>query len=374
MATYNININSSYPPPNPPSTFVEDSQEKQQIKETINLFCSGHQQLSEGINRMTQISMRSPDGHVYLPVLNSMQMQMQNVSMQINYLIKQARLLPVEQSQIQPSPTPIAGAGMPQSLSIPFWNGMGGVWPGNSYLAPPRPIQQAYSLEFGAGNSQIQGPLSPVPVIQKANSPSNQGQSLKRPLENPFDLPKAKRPLENPFDLPKAKRLYSDMNSQIILTSTDTDQQDFINAIKRGTKTALDNCSQPTNVDVVIDENGNTPLLWIIRNHPHPTNPVKTLLEWGANPNAQNNDGQTALHLALQKGTVRRKESMDGVIEKLLEWGTLVDRKDKLGRTPSESATTKHGISTLKSYLAKGTSNQNQSLKRPIEKPLEGAH
>ncbi len=351
MATYNININSHYPPPNPPSTFVEDSQEKQQIKEAINLFYSAHQQLSEGINRITQISMRSPDSHLYLPILSSMQMQMQNVSMQINYLIQQAGLLPIEQSQIQPSPTPIAGAGMPQSLSVPLWNGMGGVWPGNSYLAPPRPIQQAYSPELGAGNGQIQGPLSPVPVIEKANSPSNRGQSLKRPLENPFDPPKAKRSHSKPI----------------------SDEQSFIDAIKIGTLRALDKYSQPTNVDVVMDENGNTPLLWIIRNHPHPTNLVKTLLEWGANPNAQNNDGQTALHLALQNGTVKRRQSMEDVIKQLLERGALADTKDKQGRTPSESATTHAGISILNRCLHKeGTSNQNQWLKRPIKKPLEG--
>ncbi len=300
---------------------LADSQEKQQIKAAIDFFVSG--ELSQGINQMTVMGMRSANGQLYLPILHFMKMHMQSVSNQINHLIQQAGIPPIGHRQIQglPSPIPVIGTGMSLSQSLSAPSGSSGM-----------------GLE-----------------LSLASNP-------------PLSLEELKVRLANSM-MEKIQGSKGTVTSEVILTS---DEECFIKTIKTGGLSDLRKYKTLiSKTDLVIDENGNTPLLWIIRNHPHPTTFVETLLKWGADPNAQNNDGQTALHLALQKGTVQRKQSMDKIVEKLIERGARVDSRDKRGLTPLQSATANSGISVLESYLANEPANQSRSLKRPLENAFD---
>ncbi len=325
-----------------------DSQEKQQIKEAIDLFCSG--QLSQGIHRMNQISMRSANSHLYLPILNLMKMQMQSVSVQINHLIQQAGLPPVEQSQIQPFLAPVAGAGMPQSLFSPSLNGVGSAQLGNFYLAP-RPIQQDNLPKPKVGNSPIRNFSSP-PIIdtrsgmpQSPLSPSGaSGMGLQQPI--PFN-PQA--PMQ---------KIQEDKGNV-----ANSDEQRFILIIKTGTCADVYkyiNSNKNLNLEMVIDEEGNTPLLWIAKNHLNPKKVTECLLKAGADPNAQNNQGQTALHL-IATSQVSGKRLMPDVIDKFIKWGACIDSRDKQGQTAFQLAT-KNGKRSIARAL-----DPNQSLKRPLE-------
>jgi len=58
---------------------------------------------------------------------------------------------------------------------------------------------------------------------------------------------------------------------------------------------------------------------------------VRVLLEHGANPNAPDDFGDTALHIASKRGGIT-------VVELLLKYGANVDVRDELGRTPLHTA------------------------------------
>jgi len=62
---------------------------------------------------------------------------------------------------------------------------------------------------------------------------------------------------------------------------------------------------------------------------------ARTLLEHGANPNAPDNLGATALHLASYRREITAAESL---LESLLEYGANVDVRDKKGFTPLHTA------------------------------------
>ncbi len=324
-----------------------DFQEKQQIKEAIDLFCSG--QLNQGIQRMNQISVRSANSHLYLPILNLMKMQMQSVSVQINHLIQQTGLPPVEQNQIQPFSAPIAGTGMPQSLSSPSLNRVESPQPGNFYLAP-RSIQQENLPEPGAGNSQIQD--SSTLVI---GTKTGMSQSVLAPpgwYEMGMQPPISFNPQAS------MQKIQEDRENV-----TNSDEQFFILKIKTGTPTDVYNCicsNKNLNLEMVIDEEGNTPLLWMAKNRQRLKKFAEVLLKAGANPNAQNNQDQTALHL-IAASQVDRKDSIVHLINMLVEWGTCIDSKDKQGQTASLVAqkNRKWGIAHAL--------NSIQSLKRPLE-------
>ena len=57
---------------------------------------------------------------------------------------------------------------------------------------------------------------------------------------------------------------------------------------------------------------------------------MKLLIERGADPNLVNDNGETALHIAVSRG--------DALVRFLGENGTRLDIKDKFGRTPLDVA------------------------------------
>ena len=86
------------------------------------------------------------------------------------------------------------------------------------------------------------------------------------------------------------------------------------------------------------------------------TEAVKLLLEAGANINAKNDRGQTALHVALDiRDYGYRKYGLSkDTIELLLARGTDVNLKDKAGRTPLHLAVESAGADIVKLLLDKG--------------------
>ncbi len=292
---------------------LADSQEKQQIKEAIDFFCSG--ELSQGINRMTQISMISANGRLYLPILHLMKMQMQNVSNQINHLIQQAGIPSVGYPQMQNFPAPMAGAGMPQSLSAPVWNGMG-----------------------------LQQPIAFSPPL------SLEGTSVA--LETSLFNPMTEKIQENA----------GDVTSEVIPLSSD--EKRFINAIKNSRSWVYKLMDHIENVDIVMDENGNTPLLRVVQNYLKPERLAEALLNQRANPNIQNGHGQTALHLAVISNRKERSQtSTIKLIETLIKFGALVNSRNQQGQTPLDLAVKKGDLKII--HLLR------QPLKRPSENSLD---
>ena len=73
---------------------------------------------------------------------------------------------------------------------------------------------------------------------------------------------------------------------------------------------------------------------------------VKALLEFGADPNAATEDGETALHIAAFAGC-------DECVQPLLDAGANVEARTELGKTPLMNAA-QAGPSTVKLLLAAG--------------------
>jgi len=87
----------------------------------------------------------------------------------------------------------------------------------------------------------------------------------------------------------------------------------------------------------------------------HGINPIpRILLEHGANPNAPDNLGQTALHLeSLRRGITG--------IELLLEYGAIVDVRDKEGRTPLHQAAYRLNLDVVVVLLNHGADPRAQT-------------
>ncbi|MCC8406783.1 MAG: ankyrin repeat domain-containing protein [Rickettsia endosymbiont of Sceptobius lativentris] len=71
---------------------------------------------------------------------------------------------------------------------------------------------------------------------------------------------------------------------------------------------------------------------------------VALLLSYGANPNIQNNNGETTLHFAAMNGCVR-------TIECLIKSGAVIDSFDKFERTPLELAINSENTDAVKLFL-----------------------
>ncbi len=351
----------------------ESSQQKEQIEKAIRCFLSGD--VSEGVNQMTQISqisLHSANSRSYSLILNLMKMHMQTVSNQINDLIqKSGGLPPVAQSQTQGFPASMQEARMAQSLSLSaapaaLWNGMGSAGSSNFHPAHLL-ISQAPPLP-GSGNSQIQGP--PAPIIGTGTrmpeslltSSESSGMGLREPIAS---TPQTS--FESGNAALGAKKA-QESNGGGMSKEITYDEQVFIGAIKnkrRGGFETICHCMQGIeNVDIVMDEEGNTPLLWVIKNNEKTEELlklVKALLDKKANPNAKNNKGETALHLLanqrLQGKKTKKEEIRKLVCNELIEHGACVDSQDSRGQTPLNLAT-RVGNNEMKWYFSDKTPNE----------------
>ena len=92
------------------------------------------------------------------------------------------------------------------------------------------------------------------------------------------------------------------------------------------------------------DNDGNTALMWAAYNG-H-TERVKLLIEHGANINAKDNDGETALMQAAFYGYIE-------IVKLLLEYGASVNDKDNEGWTALEWTRNTQIADLLRSYGAK---------------------
>jgi len=89
---------------------------------------------------------------------------------------------------------------------------------------------------------------------------------------------------------------------------------------------------------------------------------ARTLLEHGANPNAPDNDGATALHLASRQRGITK-------VELLLGYGANVDARDKKGWTPLHGAAYHQNLEVVVALLNRGADPhvQTNKGKTPIQ-------
>lgn len=84
-------------------------------------------------------------------------------------------------------------------------------------------------------------------------------------------------------------------------------------------------------VNIEDDLSGMSPLTWAVREYEQNADFIKRLLEAGANVNARNGIGETALIYAVRSGRVR-------VIKQLLKAGADVNSRDNEGKTALDYA------------------------------------
>ena len=81
---------------------------------------------------------------------------------------------------------------------------------------------------------------------------------------------------------------------------------------------------------------------------------VRLLLEHGANPNAEDNEGWTPLHLASSDGHTT-------IVRLLLDRGASADMKNNKGRNTLQVATT-HGMDEIVQVLARHVEQVDKEL------------
>ena len=103
------------------------------------------------------------------------------------------------------------------------------------------------------------------------------------------------------------------------------------------------------------DDKGRTALLWVAPARDNPEM-VKVLIEKGADVNAKDNEGETALMIAAS-------QSNPGILEALIEAGAEVDATNKAGGTALMAAAFRANIEEIKILLAKGADRKLKDKK-----------
>jgi len=128
------------------------------------------------------------------------------------------------------------------------------------------------------------------------------------------------------------------------------------------------------------DREGNTPLIWSLRNiTPSTLSIVDELLKAGANPNIQNNAGQTALHVAIATifSQIEPLKEGDAIISKLLAFGANPNIQTLEGETSLHYAVIQFNTNSLQEDNPSfprhddNTVTENPSLSSPLNNLLE---
>jgi uncharacterized protein len=103
------------------------------------------------------------------------------------------------------------------------------------------------------------------------------------------------------------------------------------------------------------DDKGRTALLWVAPARDNPEM-VKVLIAKGADVNAKDNDGETALMIAAS-------QSNPGIMAELLDAGAEVDATNKAGGTALMAAAFRANTEEIKTLLAKGADRKLKDKK-----------